>query len=162
MQLCWSVACGCTGAKHAAAPRSSVGPSRGVVSGPAGAWHVVARGAAWSRARARRRCTGAQRGTVQDGGRCMGGPWGCARGEAWGRVGVWHAALLEHVMQLPWSEARGCARAPRGAPPVRCVGQRRAQREIAQGAKHGAAQGRGMRRRWSVASSSVAAQRGTA
>ena len=92
----------------------------------------------------------------------MGVAWGCARNAAWGRVGVQHAAVLEHAMQLHWSKACGCARAPRGAPPVRCVGQRRAQREITQEAKHGAAQGRRMRLRQSAASSWAEAQRGTA
>ena len=147
MLLCWSVACGCTGAKHVAAPGGSPGPSRGVVLGRAGAWHVVARGGAWSGARARRRCKGANRGIVQDGSRCMGGAWGCARGAAWGGVGVRHAAAMEHGMQLHWSEAYRCARAPRGAPLVRCMGQRRAPCETEQGAKHGAAQGRGMQLR---------------
>ena len=64
-------------------------------------------------------------------------------------------------MQLRWSEACGCAGA-RGAPPVRCMGQRKAQHEIAQGAQHGAAHGRGMRLRWSVASSWAEAESGTA
>ena len=83
----------------------------------------------------------------------MGGAWGCARGAAWGRVGVRHAAALGRGMWLHGSEACDCAVAQRGAPPVRCVRQHRAQRVIAQGAQHGAAQGRGMRLRWSDACS---------
>ena len=45
----------------------------------------------------------------------MGGAWGCARGAAWGRVGVRHAAALERGMRLRWGAAWGSAGAPRGA-----------------------------------------------
>ena len=63
----------------------------------------------------------------------MGGAWACARGATWGRVGVRHAAAVERGIRLQWSEACSCAGAQRGAPPVRCVGQHRAQRELCKG-----------------------------
>ena len=51
----------------------------------------------------------------------------------WGRVGVRHAAALERGMRLHWSEVCGCPGAQRGAPPVRCLGQRTAQRDLSKG-----------------------------
>ena len=124
-------ACGCTGAQRRTEQGRCVWPCTGVACGCKGA-HTAAQLGCSGGVRGRgvglcRTGAGAWAGPgVTQGaqvGSCMGAACSCAK--------AWHAAALERSFWLRWGAA--------WALPVRCVGQCRAHREIAQGARHAAA-----------------------